>query len=154
VAEFAKESLSIQEKTSSAVMRGLAARKGVQLDGKIRLLKEKKNESHLQSLPMWDMFGMESGSEEEKEIEEEEEEVIVDIGLVTCDRCDKSIIGWRWRCVECPDYDLCHECHGEGNEDDGQHLKESHNLFLKIMQKESTEDNGAGDKRKREVEGE
>lgn len=29
---------------------------------------------------------------------------------VTCDNCDKDIHGFRYKCVTCPDYDLCGKC--------------------------------------------
>ena len=32
----------------------------------------------------------------------------------SCDRCDKSpVLGVRWHCTRCPDFDLCDECHRE-----------------------------------------
>lgn len=33
---------------------------------------------------------------------------------VVCDVCDKSIIGTRFKCLACPDYDLCSECESKG----------------------------------------
>lgn len=30
--------------------------------------------------------------------------------LATCDSCDRTIIGVRWKCLDCPDWDACHAC--------------------------------------------
>ena len=36
--------------------------------------------------------------------------------IAACDACDKdSIYGLRFRCVECPDFDLCEECYRIGS---------------------------------------
>lgn len=44
---------------------------------------------------------------------------------ITCDNCEKSpIIGVRYKCAECPNFDLCADC-----EDAGVH---SHHTFLKV----------------------
>ena len=38
----------------------------------------------------------------------------------TCDRCDKSpVLGVRWHCTRCPDFDLCDECHRESKSGGG-----------------------------------
>ena len=38
----------------------------------------------------------------------------------TCDRCDKSpVLGVRWHCTRCPDFDLCDECHRESRSSGG-----------------------------------
>ena len=38
----------------------------------------------------------------------------------TCDRCDKSpVLGVRWHCTRCPDFDLCDECHRESRSGGG-----------------------------------
>ncbi|XP_012235589.1 sequestosome-1 isoform X2 [Linepithema humile] len=34
---------------------------------------------------------------------------------VICDVCDKDIHGFRFKCMQCPDYDLCTECMAHGN---------------------------------------
>ena len=33
---------------------------------------------------------------------------------VVCDGCDKTIRGFRYKCVQCPDYDLCGKCETKG----------------------------------------
>ncbi|XP_001608187.1 sequestosome-1 [Nasonia vitripennis] len=33
---------------------------------------------------------------------------------IVCDGCDKSICGFRYKCVQCSDYDLCSECEAKG----------------------------------------
>ena len=33
---------------------------------------------------------------------------------VVCDVCDKEIAGTRFKCLSCPDYDLCSQCEGKG----------------------------------------
>ncbi|XP_043280873.1 sequestosome-1 [Venturia canescens] len=33
---------------------------------------------------------------------------------IICDGCDKQIRGFRYKCVQCPDYDLCVECETRG----------------------------------------
>ena len=30
----------------------------------------------------------------------------------TCDICSAAIVGTRWRCTSCPDWDCCADCHG------------------------------------------
>ena len=34
--------------------------------------------------------------------------------LVTCDGCEGSVVGSRFKCMLCPDYDLCSTCEAKG----------------------------------------
>jgi len=45
---------------------------------------------------------------------------------VRCDGCSEGIVGIRYKCSTCPDYDLCQECEKKGNIHDPSHV------FLKI----------------------
>ncbi|XP_038069488.1 E3 ubiquitin-protein ligase MIB1-like [Patiria miniata] len=39
---------------------------------------------------------------------------------VNCDCCpEKGIVGMRWKCLGCHDFDLCHRCYNEGKHDPG-----------------------------------
>jgi hypothetical protein len=47
---------------------------------------------------------------------------------VSCDACDKGVRGFRYKCVVCPDYDLCGGCEAKG-----QH---SHHNMIRISNPE------------------
>ncbi|XP_013792674.1 sequestosome-1-like [Limulus polyphemus] len=32
---------------------------------------------------------------------------------VTCDKCDKQVKGYRYKCLRCNDFDLCEDCHAQ-----------------------------------------
>merc|ERR1712018_572665 len=49
---------------------------------------------------------------------------------VTCDSCDGSIRGFRYKCMVCPDYDLCGSCESKG-------IHPGHNM-IRIASPEST----------------
>ncbi|XP_046751995.1 sequestosome-1 [Diprion similis] len=37
----------------------------------------------------------------------------IHIGIV-CDGCDKDVYGFRYKCIQCPNYDLCADCESKG----------------------------------------
>ncbi|VDK27928.1 unnamed protein product [Anisakis simplex] len=44
---------------------------------------------------------------------EEKRAKVVHNGVV-CDECDKEVVGIRYKCAVCDDYDLCEECERKG----------------------------------------
>jgi hypothetical protein len=50
---------------------------------------------------------------------------------VICDGCDKSIVGPRYKCTTCPDFDWCAHCEADPARDHGSDENNPH-LFLKI----------------------
>ncbi|XP_075066123.1 sequestosome-1 isoform X2 [Mixophyes fleayi] len=42
---------------------------------------------------------------------------------VTCDGCDSPVVGNRYKCLICPDYDLCSTCEGKG-------IHQEHNMIM------------------------
>lgn len=56
---------------------------------------------------------------------------------VVCDVCQKGISGYRYKCIECPDYDLCLTCEGNGNHSEHMVLRfpNSNTSFAKIDRK-------------------
>ncbi|XP_061473308.1 sequestosome-1 isoform X2 [Rhineura floridana] len=42
---------------------------------------------------------------------------------VTCDGCDGPVVGARFKCTICPDYDLCSACEGKG-------IHKEHNMIM------------------------
>ena len=55
---------------------------------------------------------------------------------ITCDICKKAnIIGNRWKCLFCKDYDICDECDKNGQND--YHEKAHQHTFIRIKDTES-----------------
>lgn len=42
---------------------------------------------------------------------------------VTCDICEKSVVGIRFKCVVCPNFDLCSTCEAKGLHNDHEMLR-------------------------------
>ncbi|XP_045481305.1 sequestosome-1 isoform X2 [Harmonia axyridis] len=53
---------------------------------------------------------------------------------VICDICEKGITGYRYKCIECPNYDLCSTCENNGNHSEHMVLRlpNSHTPFAKL----------------------
>lgn len=49
-----------------------------------------------------------------------------------CDNCNKTIVGIRYKCIQCPDFDFCEECEGPNTGHDETHV------FAKIYRREQT----------------
>merc|ERR1719250_575206 len=47
---------------------------------------------------------------------------------VLCDGCDGAVVGYRYKCLTCPDYDLCAVCEMEG--------KHSNHVMIRIVRQE------------------
>jgi len=47
---------------------------------------------------------------------------------VLCDGCDGGVVGYRYKCLTCPDYDLCAVCEMEG--------KHSNHVMIRIVKQE------------------
>lgn len=46
--------------------------------------------------------------------------ISVPLGTVVCDGCDNVLKGFRYKCISCPDYDLCSKC--EQNSVHAEHI--------------------------------
>ncbi|KAG0131273.1 Serpin domain-containing protein [Tuber indicum] len=53
---------------------------------------------------------------------------------IVCDGCDRGLVGPRYKCVQCADYDLCAICEGELSE---QKFHDTSHIFVKIRNSSS-----------------
>eukprot|EP01091_Cochliopodium_minus_P020913 TRINITY_DN930_c0_g1_i1.p1 TRINITY_DN930_c0_g1~~TRINITY_DN930_c0_g1_i1.p1 ORF type:complete len:416 (-),score=150.99 TRINITY_DN930_c0_g1_i1:93-1340(-) len=49
-----------------------------------------------------------------------------------CDRCSQSIVGIRWKCLECPDFDFCDSCYLVANQVETIKNHDKKHTFCKI----------------------
>ena len=57
--------------------------------------------------------------EQPKEVEEQPKGVA---HAAICDHCEKYIFGVRYKCINCPDFDLCESCEGPNSGHDENHV--------------------------------
>ncbi|KAG0639971.1 Serpin domain-containing protein [Tuber brumale] len=55
---------------------------------------------------------------------------------IVCDGCDRGLVGPRYKCVQCADYDLCAICEGELSE---QKFHDISHIFIKIRNSSGTD---------------
>lgn len=135
---FAEESSKLQQATQNALSKGLERSKHVQISQAKRAA---KRENASKKAAEWDILmigddddegeddeGVDVDVDEKKAEEQEEEEdyTIFDEGYVTCDVCNKQIVGRRWHSVHREDYDLCDACHTE--------QKNGEDTYILVMQ--------------------
>ena len=66
----------------------------------------------------------------EPEVVAKEEEKVLHRAL--CDNCEKIIMGVRYKCIQCDDFDLCEDCEGANSGHDATHV------FAKLKTTEQT----------------
>jgi hypothetical protein len=63
---------------------------------------------------------------------------------ITCDGCSVSpVVGVRYKCSECPDYDLCQDCEAKDVHNHHVFLKLKYPMGVDIIYSHRTDDNGA-----------
>jgi hypothetical protein len=67
---------------------------------------------------------------EQKQPEPEAEPKVVHYAI--CDKCEDTIVGIRYKCIQCPDFDFCEACEGPNSGHDETHV------FAKLYTREQS----------------
>lgn len=92
----------------------------IDLQTAIRLSKPYDRQHQSQSIGSSSLFKVYVARKKSEANKDSEEKEPLHFGVV-CDSCNGSIVGIRYKCAICPDYDLCSTCKSKGAHRDTEH---------------------------------